>query len=122
VRVEGSQFGCLITEFNDLGGGRFADPRSKQSFKFDHLRKEASDFQPWQPAIPSLEGFRSTLENEATAYALNHYKHGICSVFAVNLDGVKCLVVCIEDHQFQPKNFWYCLFGYFSRTCKTFTI
>jgi capping protein alpha len=110
VRVEGSQFGCLITEFNDLGGGRFADPRSKQSFKFDHLRKEASDFQTWKPAIPSLEGFRATLESEATSYALNHYKHGICSVFSAILDGVKCLVVCIEDHQFQPKNFWYCLF------------
>ena len=45
ARVEGSDYPCLITDFNDLGGGRFGDPRSRRSFKYDHLRKEASDFQ-----------------------------------------------------------------------------
>lgn len=105
VRIDGSQFGCLVTDFNDLGNGRFADPRTKQSFKYDHLRKEASDFQPWQP-VAGLEGLRSSVEVEVTRYCLNHYKHGICSVFATNLEEGPAIVACIEDHQFQPKNFW----------------
>ena len=45
ARIEGAQYCCLITDYNDLGGGRFADPRTKKSFRYDHLRKEASEFQ-----------------------------------------------------------------------------
>jgi len=105
ARLEGAQYPSLITEFNDLGGGRFADPRTKQSFRYDHLRKEATDLQPWQP-IPDMENTRAIIEAEATAYTLNHYKHGICSVFSTVNDDGKAIVICVEDHQFQPKNFW----------------
>lgn len=105
ARLEGAQYCCLITEFNDLGGGRFADPRTKQSFRYDHLRKEATDLQPWQP-IPDMENTRAVIEAEATAYTLNYYKHGICSVFSTVNDDGKAIVVCVEDHQYQPKNYW----------------
>lgn len=105
ARIEGAQYCCLITDYNDLGGGRFADPRTKKSFRYDHLRKEASEFQDWSPNT-SLEPLRFAIENEATSYTLNHYRHGICSAFSVDDENGKAVVLCIEDHQFQPKNFW----------------
>jgi len=105
VKVDGSELLGLITDHNDLGSGRFADSRSQQSFKYDHLRKEASDYQAWSPDS-SVEGLRAAIEAEVTAYAMNHYRHGVSATFSKAAEGGKTIVCCIEDHQFQPKNYW----------------
>lgn len=89
----------------NTGGNRFYDPRTKQSFKYDHLRKEASDYQPYEPDTLA-EPWRSALDIEALAYTANHYRHGISSVFGRSQNGQITLNISIEDHQFQPKNFW----------------
>jgi len=107
VKVENSELFGLITEHNDLAGGRFADPRSKQSFKYDHLRKEASEYQSWSPES-SMETLRAAIEAEVTAYTSSHYRHGVCATFSKPAadSGGQLIVSCIEDHQFQPKNYW----------------
>lgn len=106
VRIENADQLVLITEYNDLGNNRFFDPRSKQSFRYDHLRKEASDYQTYTPD-PAAEAWRAALDTEFLQYSRNHYKDGVCSVVGKNQGGgVITLTACIEDHQFQPKNFW----------------
>lgn len=105
VRLENSDHPVLITEHNDLGGCRFFDPRSKQSFKYDHLRKDASEYDSWEPE-PGTESWRAALEEELDNYTLSHYKNGACSIFAKRQGSAVVLVACIEDHQFQPKNYW----------------
>lgn len=105
VRIEGSDHNAVISEHNDLGSGRFYDPRTKQSFKYDHLRKEATDYQNLE-SDAFAESWRSALDIEALAYTSNHYRHGVCSVFGKSQGGQITLTICIEDHQFQPKNYW----------------
>ncbi|XP_015180298.1 PREDICTED: F-actin-capping protein subunit alpha [Polistes dominula] len=105
VKIEGSEYPALITEHNDLGGQRFYDSRSKQSFKYDHLRKEAQDYESYEPDSVA-EPWRSVLQDEITTYTQNHYRHGACAVFGRSQGGNITLTACIEDHQFQPKNFW----------------
>lgn len=105
VKIENSDHQALITEFNDLGGGRFYDPRSKQSFRYDHLRKEASDYQSLE-GDSTAEPWRVALDVEALTYTANHYRHGECSVFGRSQGSQITLTVCIEDHQFQPQNYW----------------
>jgi len=106
VKVEGAELFGLITDHNDLSGGRFGDPRTKQSFKYDHLRKEASEYQPWTPES-GMESLRAAVEAEVTAYTSSHYRHGVCATFSKPSESSGQLIVsCIEDHQFQPKNYW----------------
>ena len=105
VKIEGSEFPGLITQHNDLGGGRFADARSKQSFKYDHLRAEALEFESWEPET-SLESLRSAIEAAVTEYCQQHYKSGVASTFSKKPEAGDTIVCCIENHQFQPKNMW----------------
>lgn len=108
VKIEGCESQVLITEHNDLGANRFFDARSKQSFKYDHLRKEATDYQTYEPD-QNAEPWRAALDAEFLQYTQSHYKHGVCSVVGRNSQsagGAITLTACIEDHQFQPKNYW----------------
>lgn len=58
------------------GSGRFFDPRTKQSFKYDHLRKETSDYQDME-ADTAAESWRAALDLETMAYTASHYRHGV---------------------------------------------
>lgn len=86
TQIEGSDHPALITEHNDLGSQRFYDARSKQSFKYDHLRKEAQDYEAYEPD-PIAEPWRSAFQDEITNYTQSHYRHGACSVFGKSVGG-----------------------------------
>jgi len=95
----------LITKHGAIDNNTFHDPKSKQKFSYDHLRKEANNVEPHDTGDAS-ESWRSALEDALSKYVKDHYPHGVLTVYGKSSGSDITLTACIEDHQFQPQNFW----------------
>ncbi|VDP39398.1 unnamed protein product [Soboliphyme baturini] len=109
VKTESGQKPSLVTQFNELDNGRFFDQRHKKIFSFDHLRKECFDVQSFDDMgiRVKVEPHRSAVQAAIDSYTADHYKDGV-SIVVSDVDpasGQIKLIVCIECHLFQPKNF-----------------
>ncbi|KAG8214455.1 F-actin-capping protein subunit alpha [Butyriboletus roseoflavus] len=82
---------------------RFLDPRSKMSFKFDHLRLEASGPRLEDPN-PEAEPLRAALESTALSYLAAHYIDGVAAIFASQPPSH--FTVQIVSNKYNPANFW----------------
>ncbi|KYO21050.1 F-actin-capping protein subunit alpha-1 [Alligator mississippiensis] len=96
----------LLTRHNELEESRFLDPQKQVSFKFDHLRKQASDFQAHAQEDKKGEMWRRALYEALNVYVSSHYAEGLCSVFIKDTAVRKILVACIEGHLNRPSAFW----------------
>lgn len=74
-------------------------------FRFDHLRREASDYQS-HPVDEHSESWRVALEKEMTDYVKERYPYGACTIISGSDADTITLAAFIESHKFEPKNYW----------------
>ncbi|KAI0338904.1 F-actin capping protein, alpha subunit [Trametopsis cervina] len=112
--VPGRQHQCIVSEASRVPPGtegeeedsedRFWDPRSRTSFKFDHLTLDAKDPQPYEPEAES-EPFRTALETSTLSYLSAHFHSGVGSVFPTHGKPNR-FVVQLVTNKYNPSNFW----------------
>lgn len=102
--TDGNHF--LITAHGKVGGSssRFLDPRTKKSYKYDHLRKECSDAQN-AAGDAGAESWRAAIDKHFQEYTKEHYFDGTSTIYGSS-GGRITITACIEDHKFNPQNFW----------------
>jgi len=106
VGLEGQNERCLITQHNNLESNVFHDPNSQKSFRFDHLKKSASEVKDFSTDSPPL---RKSLDEKLREMVGNQYgASGSCGVFykKPEADSAAHYVICIENHKFEPANLW----------------
>jgi len=93
----------FVSNFNQLEGEEcvYVDPRSKKSFRFDHLTKQPSDIVEWIPS-ESTETFRADLDKKLQHFVEDHYPESQCAVFFHN----NAYVMVIGASRFNAGNFW----------------
>ncbi|KZV73230.1 F-actin capping protein alpha subunit [Peniophora sp. CONT] len=104
--VPSTEHNAIVSEAAKLPGedDRFVDPRSKTSYKFDHIALEASDSQKWEPDEES-EPFRAALESAALKYLESHYRDGTVSTFATP-SAPSRFTIQIVANKYNPNNYW----------------
>lgn len=96
---------AIISHNSQLPDGRFFDPTSKCTFRFEHLRREVSDIRKdWTP--DQTESYREAVDHEVYSYVSNHFANGVTTVFGSATGGTFKIIVCIENHKFSSSNFW----------------
>ncbi|EGN98413.1 hypothetical protein SERLA73DRAFT_183411 [Serpula lacrymans var. lacrymans S7.3] len=108
VEVPGTQHQTVVSEAARLAVGedeeeRFLDPRSKTSFRFDHLSLEASDPQSVEPDADA-EPLREALEKSTLAYLSAHFHDGVAAVFSA--PETNRFIIQIVANKYNPSNFW----------------
>ncbi len=94
-------------------------PISLFSFRFDHLRREASEPHPHSPD-EHAEPWRLAIEKELTEYIKDRYTYGASTVIGASDADTITIAAFIESHKYEPKNFWYEEMRRFSDNCVIF--
>lgn len=104
VKVDGSD--SLITKTGSLDGAKqFYDPKTNKSFSYNYLKNEATDIESIA-RDEDVEKWRLPMEVALKSYLDEFFPAHVSAVYGKVEGDEVTLTVCIEDHKYNPNNFW----------------
>lgn len=104
VNVDGAD--TLVTKTGSLDGSRkFLDPTQSKSFTYNFLKNEVSEVATVERDA-RVEPWREAMATSLKKYMDEFYPDHVSAVYG-KMEGDKVsLTLCIEDHKYNPNNFW----------------
>jgi len=99
VDVPNTNHKVVICKAGQVDSSHYIDPRSNQTFIFDHMRQVASEPQP--SGMPN-DSTRAALEEAFLNYLADHYATGVVSVFKSD----NTYTVALVGNKYNPRNYW----------------
>jgi len=96
----------LLTPHGYTNNGRFVDPKSGKSFRFDFSKKTCVDLEDSDVNCNASEPWRKEIDVAISEYVKEFYPAGVSTVYGKEEDGNMLITACIEDHKYSPENFW----------------
>lgn len=94
---------AIISKFGMIeGDDHYIDPRSGNTFKFDHFYQKVTDVQKLEKEASENDELREKVDQAIEKYVNEHYPEGVCAVY---LDGEKMTII-ITANKYNPDNFW----------------
>ncbi|CAG8490794.1 11508_t:CDS:2 [Ambispora gerdemannii] len=101
VKLPEQKHEVIISKYGQLESDLFIDPKSRQIFRFNHLRPEATLVEALEPD-EETEPLRAALETAVEGYVIDHYPKGVSAVYSKD----QKLTIVIVDNKYNSDNFW----------------
>jgi capping protein alpha len=102
VEIPNQSTKAIISKFGMIDDEHYLDPRSGNSFAFDHFHQKVDDVQKVE--IEENEEFqiREAVDKEIQKYVTDHFPNGVSAVYYKE----NKMTIIITANKYNPDNFW----------------
>jgi len=102
VEIPNQDSKAIISKFGMIDDEHYLDPRSGNSFSFDHFHQKVDDVQKVEIEENEEFALREAVDDEIQKYVKEHFAEGVNAVYYKENN----MTIIITANKYNPDNFW----------------
>jgi len=102
VEIPNQDSKAIISKFGMIDDEHYLDPRSGNSFAFDHFHQKVDDVQKVEIEENEETALREAVDEEIQKYVKEHFAEGVNAVYYKD----DKMTIIITANKYNPDNFW----------------